>query len=170
MSLIRSVQKNYVNILILLSLISLLNFGCDSGSSGGCGSQAIGPDGSVLVKYQTPQALRAFIETAVQLPDDPDQALYDADDRNFAVPIWILDTRTRAQYNRGHIPKAKNVPYDMGSGKIDFDKVPDDIYLIMYCETGGRAQMAANTLAEKGYTKYMVWGGVTDWPYRLVTD
>jgi rhodanese-related sulfurtransferase len=87
------------------------------------------------------------------------------------VPIWILDTRTSAQYNRGHIPKAKNVPYNLGTGKIDFDKVPEDIYLILYCETGGRAQEAAKALVAEGYSKYMVWGGVTtDWPYDLVTD
>lgn len=123
-----------------------------------------------LQQYRGAPALKQLIDNAIRLPDDPDDALYDPDDSEFHYPIWIVDVRSAGQYNRGYIPEAKNFPFNMMTGEIDTDGLPKDIYLIMYCETGGRARMAANALKEKGYTQYMVWGGVTDWPYGFVRD
>ena len=46
------------------------------------------------------------------------------------------------------------------------DELPKEQYLILYCETGGRAQSVIKKLEEQGYTKMMNWGGFKRWPYE----
>ena len=65
---------------------------------------------------------------------------------------FILDVRSRREFNRGHIPGAVNVPYDELPGRLgelDGDK---DTEVVVYCQTGQRAVFAADVLARAGYT------------------
>ncbi len=48
------------------------------------------------------------------------------------------------------------------------DELPKSQYLIVYCETGGRAGIVISKLEKVGYTRMMNWGGYTRWPYELV--
>ncbi|GAH84674.1 unnamed protein product, partial [marine sediment metagenome] len=49
-------------------------------------------------------------------------------------------------------------------------EIPKDKYLILYCETGMRAQRVIKKLEKAGYTRIMNWGGYKRWKYGLVKD
>ena len=46
-------------------------------------------------------------------------------------------------------------------------ELPKTQYLIVYCETGGRAGAVISKLEKEGYTRMMNWGGYTRWPYEF---
>ena len=103
-------------------------------------------DADILKKYLAPEELKKIIENPV---DD----------------IWIIDVRPSSAYKNGHIPTAKSFP---SSEILDrLNEIPKDKYLIVYCETGGRAQAVIKQLEKVGYTKMMNWGGFSGWPYTI---
>jgi rhodanese-related sulfurtransferase len=75
----------------------------------------------------------------------------------------ILDVRTKAEYDKKHIPNALLVPIDeLRSG--DFSKLPDkNAVILIYCWTGRRAEDSAEILVKHGYTKVYEFGGLVDW-------
>ena len=75
----------------------------------------------------------------------------------------ILDVRTAAEYESGHIPNAVNLSNeDIQAGKID--SLKDKSQLIMvYCRSGNRSRQAAQKLAELGYTNVVDFGGIQSW-------
>lgn len=82
----------------------------------------------------------------------------------------ILDVRTKAEYDRKHIPNALLVPVDeLRSG--NFSKLPDkDAVILIYCWTGRRAEDSAEILIEHGYKKVYEFGGLVDWNGELVGE
>ena len=75
----------------------------------------------------------------------------------------ILDVRTVAEYESGHIPNAVNLSNeDIQAGKVD--SLKDKSQLIMvYCRSGNRSRQAAQKLAELGYTNVVDFGGIQSW-------
>ena len=75
----------------------------------------------------------------------------------------ILDVRTAAEYESGHIPNAVNLSNeDIQAGKVD--SLKDKKQLIMvYCRSGNRSRQAAQKLAELGYTNVVDFGGIQSW-------
>ena len=75
----------------------------------------------------------------------------------------ILDVRTAAEYESGHIPNAVNLSNeDIQAGKVD--SLKDKSQLIMvYCRSGNRSRQAAQKLAELGYTNVVDFGGIQSW-------
>ena len=67
-------------------------------------------------------------------------------------PPRILDVRTREEYAAGHVPGAVNIPYDELSSRlaeIDADKAAE---VVVYCQSGRRADVAEGLLRRAGYT------------------
>ena len=64
--------------------------------------------------------------------------------------------------------KIRNIPF----GFIRDVKNPPskDKYIILYCYGGLSSPAAGERLKAKGYKYIFVWGGITDWPYELVTS
>ena len=77
--------------------------------------------------------------------------------------VLILDVRTAAEYESGHIPNAVNLSNeDIQAGKVD--RLKDKSQLIMvYCRSGNRSRQAAQKLAELGYTNVVDFGGIQSW-------
>ncbi len=75
----------------------------------------------------------------------------------------ILDVRTVAEYNEGHIPCAINVPNeDIGTAEIT--ALADKSQLILvYCRSGRRSKEASRKLVKLGYTNVVEFGGINDW-------
>ena len=75
----------------------------------------------------------------------------------------ILDVRTAAEYESGHIPNAVNLSNeDIQAGKVD--SLKDKSQLIMvYCRSGNRSRQAAQKLAELGYINVVDFGGIQSW-------
>ena len=75
----------------------------------------------------------------------------------------ILDVRTRAEYEQGHIPGAVCVPNET-IGTDDIPALPDKSQLILvYCRSGNRSKQAAQKLADAGYTNIVEFGGILSW-------
>jgi len=74
----------------------------------------------------------------------------------------LLDVRTQQEFNQGHIKGAININHsDVGS---QLGLIPKDKDIILYCRTGRRVAIAANTLAKNGYENlYHLKGDITAW-------
>ena len=79
----------------------------------------------------------------------------------------ILDVRTREEYDQGHIPGAILIPDNEIMTEAE-EVLPDKEQLILvYCRSGRRSKLAAQALAELGYTNIKEFGGILDWPYEV---
>ena len=128
----------------LIGIMIVISVGLFTGCFEGFGGSEKGP----LVQYLPPDALKA-------LTDSPDPN------------IWIIDVRPTAAYNLGHIPTALSFPSGEIMSRLDEAPLndPDNNYLIVYCESGIRAQGVINLLIDEGYTKVINWGSFTRWTY-----
>ena len=76
----------------------------------------------------------------------------------------IIDVRTAAEFNSGHIKDATNIDFYA----IDFtDKlkiVRKDIPIYVYCRSGGRSSSAAKEMEKLGFSEvYNLLGGIGSW-------
>ena len=79
----------------------------------------------------------------------------------------ILDTREQDEFDEGHIPGAILIPYTEIENKAE-EMLPDkDAQILVYCCSGRRSKIAAETLAKLGYTNIKEFGGIIDWPYEV---
>ena len=79
----------------------------------------------------------------------------------------ILDTREQDEYDEGHIPGAILIPYTEIENKA-IELMPDkDKLILVYCRSGRRSKIAAESLAKLGYTNVKEFGGIIDWPYEV---
>ena len=79
----------------------------------------------------------------------------------------ILDVRTPAEYQSGHIPNAINLPNETIL-EADIPELPDKNQLILvYCRSGNRSRQASAKLAALGYTNIAEFGGIHAWPGEL---
>ena len=78
----------------------------------------------------------------------------------------ILDVREAAEYAFGHIPGAKSIPMGELANRINELDKEQTIYVI--CRTGTRSDLAAQQLAEAGFTNiYNVLPGMTGYTGEL---
>lgn len=82
----------------------------------------------------------------------------------------ILDVRTIAEYESGHIPGAICVPNET-IASTEFPELPDKNQLILvYCRSGNRSKQAAGKLAKIGYTNVVEFDGINSWPGEIVSE
>ena len=79
----------------------------------------------------------------------------------------ILDVREQEEYDEGHIPGAILIPYGQIPEKAEQLLQDKDQLLLVYCRSGRRSKIAAESLVELGYTNIMEFGGIIDWPYEV---
>jgi rhodanese-related sulfurtransferase/TusA-related sulfurtransferase len=76
--------------------------------------------------------------------------------------IVVLDVRETAEYAFNHIPNAISIPLgelEQRSGELEKE---EEIYVV--CRTGNRSDLAAQKLAEKGFTKVInIVPGMSQW-------
>jgi len=78
----------------------------------------------------------------------------------------ILDVREQYEYDEKHIPGSVLIPYESVE-ELAPEKLPDKNQLILvYCRSGRRSKIAAQSLADMGYTNIKEFGGIIDWPYE----
>ena len=78
--------------------------------------------------------------------------------------MLILDSRTPAEYNSGHIPGAVNIPHTQVARRLDELKAYRDLPVVSYCERGPRAYSAERALREAGFTQVLhLEGDMSDW-------
>ena len=79
----------------------------------------------------------------------------------------ILDVRTREEYDEGHIPGATQISHEEIAEKAEDVLTDKDQLILVYCRSGRRSKIAAEALAELGYSNIKEFGGIIDWPYEV---
>ncbi|MBR5995938.1 MAG: FAD-dependent oxidoreductase [Eubacteriaceae bacterium] len=71
--------------------------------------------------------------------------------------VFLLDTRTPAEYGRGHAASFINIPVDELRGRLN--EIPMDKPVYVMCQSGVRSYLACRILAQNGYRCYNFSGG-----------
>lgn len=75
----------------------------------------------------------------------------------------LLDVREPNEWNLGHVPGATHIPRGMLESKVE-QQVPRDAEVVIYCASGNRSALAADTLQQMGYSNVSsLAGGWRDW-------
>ena len=83
----------------------------------------------------------------------------------------VVDDREPHEYAAGHIPGAYNIPKDTVLTNADLTALKyQQIPIMVYCRSGGRAGDALQALSDAGFSYVMNIGGVLTWPYGLTTE
>ncbi|HIH77941.1 MAG TPA: FAD-dependent oxidoreductase [Halobacteria archaeon] len=70
---------------------------------------------------------------------------------------FILDARTKREFEAGHINRAINIPLDELRGRLD--ELPKDKEIWVYCKAGKRSYFATRILRANGYDAINISGG-----------
>jgi len=81
--------------------------------------------------------------------------------------ILILDVRTKEEYDEGYIKNALLLPYDEISKDSEILPPDKSKKILIYCRSGRRSEIAANTIIKLGYENVYDFGGINDWPYDI---
>ena len=141
---------------IISVLLCILLSGCGDATSIGIIGGADGPT-SIIVSEKGEKEMYQQItaEDAKKIMDSGEEHI-------------ILDTREQEEFDDGHIPNAILIPYTEIENKAE-EMLPDKEKLILvYCRSGRRSKIAAESLAKLGYANVKEFGGIIDWPYEVV--
>lgn len=145
---------------LLAAALALLMSGCAADSSPA-------PD-STAKQEESGMSPSTSGETAAvyhSLTQEEAKARMDSKD----API-ILDVRTQAEYDAGHIAGAVLLPNESIGAEMPPELPDKDAEILVYCRSGNRSAQATRKLAQLGYTAAYDFGGINSWPYGLVTE
>jgi rhodanese-related sulfurtransferase len=78
--------------------------------------------------------------------------------------LIILDVRTPEEFAAGHVPGAINIPYTYFPASISALGDTSGKDIVLYCQTGVRAERAATRLRENGFSKLLhLQGDMKQW-------
>ena len=136
---------------------------------------------ALLLGYGILAGCSAIKEPAPDVPDEPKEeqkkneykqitqseakALMDSE-----TNYIILDTREQYEFDEGHIAGAILIPYTEIETKAESVLTDKEQLILVYCRSGRRSKIAAQSLADLGYTNVKEFGGIIDWKYGTVTD
>ncbi len=141
---------------IISLLLCILFSACGNDSSIGIIGGADGPT-SIIISEKGEKAMYEQItaEEAKKIMD-------------LGGDFVILDVREQDEYDASHIPNAILIPYTQIENKAE-ELLPDkNKQILVYCRSGRRSKIAAESLSKLGYTNVKEFGGIIDWPYELV--
>ena len=76
--------------------------------------------------------------------------------------VFILDVRTREEYDAGHIRGSALIPLQELDKRLN--EIPKDKKILVYCRTGHRSTQASEILANNGFKEvYNMKSGITEW-------
>lgn len=80
----------------------------------------------------------------------------------------ILDVRTQAEFDEGHILNAVLLPEAEITQKAEGVLPDKEQTILVYCRSGRRSALAAKALIDLGYVSVYDFGGILDWPGEIV--
>ena len=81
----------------------------------------------------------------------------------------ILDIRTPAEFNEGHIPNAVNIDYKADGFESELDKLDRDTTYLMHCRSGRRSANSFETFKKLGFKNIIhMDDGILGWKEELV--
>ena len=80
----------------------------------------------------------------------------------------IVDVRRDDEYKAGHIPGAVLLTMETITAETAAKVLPDkDQMILIYCRSGRRSKISAQTLLELGYTNLIEFGGILDYKGKI---
>lgn len=80
--------------------------------------------------------------------------------------IILLDVRTQEEYDEIHIPKSILIPVEVIDKEAQTILKDKDAPVFVYCRSGRRSVIAAESLVRQGYTNVFNLGGINEWTYE----
>jgi rhodanese-related sulfurtransferase len=79
------------------------------------------------------------------------------------APAVYLDIREQNEWNLGHLPRATFLPRGLIEGHVE-QRIPRDTTVIVYCASGNRSALVADTMQQMGYSDVRsLAGGIRAW-------
>ena len=141
---------------IISAILCILLTACGNDSSIGIIGGADGPT-SIIVAGKGEKAMYQQItpQEAKKIMDSGEEHI-------------ILDVREQDEFDEGHIAGAILIPYTEIKNK-SAEMLPNkDAQILVYCRSGRRSKIAAESLSKLGYTNVKEFGGIIDWKYEVV--
>ncbi len=92
--------------------------------------------------------------------DEPTDNVSQSTSEEAAVlPQFVIDVRSAAEFDTGHIEGAVNIPHNEIGTRIAEVTDDKDQAIVLYCRSGGRAGIALAALQKLGYTQVENAGG-----------
>jgi rhodanese-related sulfurtransferase len=67
--------------------------------------------------------------------------------------VVVLDVRTPREFAAGHVPGARNISHDELAGRLEELADARDKEIVLYCRSGRRSALAAETLRGAGFAR-----------------
>jgi phage shock protein E len=84
--------------------------------------------------------------------------------KNTGSPPVILDVRSEAEFEQGHIPGAVHIPHDELPGRVGELSASLSDAIVVYCMLGPRARRGEKTLLQHGFGHVLhLDGGFLAW-------
>ena len=81
--------------------------------------------------------------------------------KDVAMPL-VIDVRTVAEWDKGHLEGAVLIPYDQIGERIGSVVKENSQRIYLYCRTGHRAKIAKEALEKLGYKDIINLGSLED--------
>jgi rhodanese-related sulfurtransferase len=72
-----------------------------------------------------------------------------------ATGVVIIDVRTAAEFNEGHITNALNVDVESMTFNSDIEALDKSVTYALYCRSGNRSSIAAGKMSDAGFTSVL---------------
>jgi rhodanese-related sulfurtransferase len=72
-----------------------------------------------------------------------------------AVGVVVIDVRTPGEFSEGHLVNALNLDVQSSSFQSDIASLDKTTTYALYCRSGNRSGVAAEIMAEAGFTKIL---------------
>ncbi|AHG91905.1 Rhodanese-like protein [Gemmatirosa kalamazoonensis] len=106
-------------------------------------------------------AAELFAEAKARITQVTPQEVRDAVARG--DDLALIDVREPNEWNLGHLPGAVLIPRGVLESAVDA-RVPRDKRVVLYCASGNRSALAAESLGQMGYTNVAsMAGGFRGW-------
>lgn len=71
----------------------------------------------------------------------------------------LIDVRTAAEFDAGHLPGAKNIPHDHLAHRLNELDLSSEDNIVLYCKSGGRSDFAMKVMQNLGFKRAVNAGG-----------
>ena len=121
------------------------------------------PRAGTFVKTSTCLLLGVALACSGAAPEDvreisPQELLASAGQPD--APL-VLDVRSAEEYASGHVPGARNLSHDQVAARLA--ELGPTREVVVYCESGKRAALAADVLHDAGFTVHHLVGDMSGW-------
>jgi rhodanese-related sulfurtransferase len=100
----------------------------------------------------------AVREVEAVTPAEGSLLMHDMGDR-----LTVIDVRTPDEFAASHLDGAINIDLEGGQFSTLIEALPKNEAYLVYCRSGRRSALAAQTMVNAGFTNVRDMGGIADW-------